>query len=54
MPTAAPVASAFMSSILFNLPPGQLDRAEFWFYRIGGYLLQNVLDDPAWLALMFC
>ena len=30
------------------------DCAEFWFYRIGGYLLINVLDDPAWLALMFC
>ena len=27
---------------------------EFWFYRVGGYLLLNVLDDPAWLALMFC
>jgi hypothetical protein len=30
------------------------DRAEFWIYRIGGYLLINVIDDPAWLALMFC
>lgn len=27
---------------------------EFWFYRVGAYLLTNVLDDPAWLALMFC
>jgi hypothetical protein len=26
----------------------------FWFYRLGGYLVNNVLDDPAWLALMFC
>jgi len=25
-----------------------------WFYRVGGYLVLNVLDDPAWLALMFC
>jgi hypothetical protein len=30
------------------------DQAEFWIYRIGGYLLINVIDDPAWLALMFC
>lgn len=30
------------------------DRAEFWLYRIGAYLLINVIDDPAWLALMFC
>ena len=28
--------------------------AELWFYRVGGYLLTNFLDDPAWLALMFC
>ncbi|WP_296485438.1 hypothetical protein [Rhodoferax sp.] len=28
--------------------------AEFWFYRVGGFVLLNVLDDPAWLALMFC
>ena len=28
-----------------------MDRAEVWFYRIGGYLLINLLDDPAWLAL---
>ena len=29
-------------------------KFEFWFYRVGAYLLVNVLDDPAWLALMFC
>jgi hypothetical protein len=27
---------------------------EFWFYRVGAYLMVNVLDDPAWLALIFC
>jgi len=25
-----------------------------WFYRVGGFVALNVLDDPAWLALMFC
>jgi hypothetical protein len=33
------------------------DRCEIfqlWAYRIGGFLVLNVLDDPAWLALMFC
>jgi len=25
-----------------------------WFYRIGGYLVLHVLDDPVWLALIFC
>jgi len=29
-------------------------QLEFWFYRVGGYLLLNVMDEPAWLALMFC
>jgi hypothetical protein len=29
-------------------------RAQLWIYRVGGYLLINVVDDPAWLALMFC
>jgi len=34
--------------------PGLKVHAELWLYRIGGYLLINVMDDPAWLALMFC
>jgi hypothetical protein len=25
-----------------------------WFYRAGLFVVTNVLDDPAWLALMFC
>jgi hypothetical protein len=24
------------------------------FYRIGSFFVTSVLDDPAWLALMFC
>ena len=35
-------------------PFGPKDQAELWLYRIGAYLLINVIDDPAWLALMFC
>lgn len=27
---------------------------EFCDYRTGAYLMSNVLDDPAWLALLFC
>lgn len=54
MPTAAPATFPFMPSTSFELSPGLKDRAEFWLYRVGGYLLINVLDDPAWLALMFC
>jgi hypothetical protein len=27
---------------------------QLWAYRMGGYVVLNVLDDPAWLALMFC
>jgi hypothetical protein len=25
-----------------------------WFYRTGNFFVTSVLDDPAWLALMFC
>lgn len=30
------------------------DQLRLWFYRAGGYLLLNLLDEPAWLALLFC
>jgi hypothetical protein len=30
------------------------DAWAFRFYQIGGYLLLNLIDEPAWLALMFC
>jgi len=30
------------------------DQLTLWFYRAGGYLLLNLLDEPAWLALLFC
>jgi len=29
-------------------------QAQSWCYRIGAYVLINFVDDPAWLALMFC
>jgi hypothetical protein len=28
--------------------------AQYWAYRLGAFVLLNVLDDPAWLALIFC
>ena len=31
-----------------------VSQAEYWIYRLGSYLLTNVMDDPAWLALIFC
>ena len=31
-----------------------MELLQFWLYRIGAYLLINVMDDPAWLSLMFC
>jgi hypothetical protein len=31
-----------------------LPLAEYWTYRFGGYVILNFLDDPAWLALIFC
>jgi hypothetical protein len=27
---------------------------QVWAYRLGGFALLNLMDDPAWLALMFC
>jgi len=26
----------------------------YWLHRLDGYLLANIIDDPAWLAFMFC
>ena len=58
MLTAAPVTTPFMPLTLPETPPlealGLVAITEYWAYRIGGYLLINVIDDPAWLALMFC
>lgn len=50
MPTVAKVTLRFMSLI----SPEILLLGELWFYRVGGFVMLNVLDDPAWLALMFC
>ena len=30
------------------------ESMEIWFYRVGVFLLVNVIDEPAYLALMFC
>lgn len=37
-----------------NLSFASSETLEFWFYRVGGFVLLNLVDDPAWLALMFC
>jgi hypothetical protein len=29
-------------------------QAEVWGYRIGGLLMLGFVDDPAWIAFMFC
>jgi len=29
-------------------------RIELWGIQIGSYLLIGFIDDPAWLAFMFC
>ena len=31
-----------------------LEQVEYWIYRLGGFVALNLLDDPAWLALIFC
>ena len=39
---------------LRSLGPEAHERIITWSYRIGIYLMMNVLDEPAWLAFMFC
>jgi len=43
-----------MPSTSFDTSNRGMQLLQFWLYRIGAYLLINVIDDPAWLALMFC
>jgi hypothetical protein len=43
-----------MPSTSFDAAPVRTSWAEFWLYRIGAYLLINFIDDPVWLALIFC
>jgi hypothetical protein len=31
-----------------------IELAEYWTYRLGAFVVLNILDDPAWLALIFC
>jgi len=31
-----------------------LVQVELWAYRIGIFVVLNVVDDPAWLAMIFC
>ena len=38
-------------------PMSEWTRRDAWalrFYQVGGYVLLNLIDEPAWLALMFC
>jgi hypothetical protein len=43
-----------MPLTLFDAASPVSETAVYWFYRVGSYLLTHVMDDPAWLALMFC
>jgi hypothetical protein len=36
------------------LDADQRAQLHAWVYRVGAFVVLNVLDDPAWLALMFC
>ena len=55
MPTAEQGSFLFMPSILFEPSwPERIARIKLWGYRVGVYAAITLLDDPAWLALMFC
>jgi hypothetical protein len=30
------------------------DTLRWWVYRVSDWIALHLLDDPAWLALMFC
>jgi hypothetical protein len=40
--------------MLSMTPPSWFVTVQFWAYRAGGFVVLNVLDDPAWLAMIFC
>jgi hypothetical protein len=50
-----PLSGNELSGIIGCMNQAELFASlQVWAYRVGGYLVVNVLDDPAWLALMFC
>ena len=34
--------------------PERRDLLHAWVYRFGSYAALNIIDEPAWLALIFC
>lgn len=32
----------------------RIAMTKVWLYRVSAYLLVNFVDDPVWLALLFC
>jgi hypothetical protein len=49
-----------MSLTLFDsllghwLDGGQRTQLQAWSYRVGVYVVFNLMDEPVWLAMMFC
>ncbi len=40
---------------LLGLPwPQRLDALQWWTYQLGAYLAIHLLEDPAWMAFIFC
>ena len=51
---AKPPALLALEILLASAWPDRLALLQGWTYRFGVYGAINLLDDPAWLALMFC
>ena len=49
---ASPIAIAWIINRMTQAD--WIVAVQYWAYRAGGFVVLNVLDDPAWLALMFC
>jgi hypothetical protein len=60
LPTAARATLVSMSLTLFDsllghwLDGGQRTQLQAWSYRVGVYVVFNLMDEPVWLAMMFC
>ena len=51
---AKPPALMALEMFLASAWPDRLALLQGWTYRFGVYGAIHLLDDPAWLALMFC
>lgn len=50
----SPFAPTAIVMVLSEMLLAALNEGRFLAYRLAGFALLNLLDDPAWLAMAFC